>query len=181
MNYKKWLAFCSIFLILIIGFTIVILNLGYTIEPKSSPIPNPSDGFLPVAPSRRLLPSPTPSPSPQPVASPSATPAPGITHSEGIKVYGDYSNELTSIDWGTVTLGVTKNIQISVLNIGDKPLILYLSAINWTPGVNGKITWNYNNAAVLANAIVTITLSLNIESANVTAFNNNIIIGSTTA
>ena len=175
------LSFCSIFLIVIVGFTSVVLNLGYTIEPKSSSMPNPSDSFLPVAPSRRSLPFPKPSPSPQRVASSSATPAPGITHSEGIKVYGDYSNELTSIDWGTVTLGVTKNIQISVLNVGDKPIILYLSAINWTPGVNGTITWNYNDEAVLANAIVSITLSLNIESANVTAFNDNIIIGSTTA
>ena len=97
-------------------------------------------------------------------------------------MYGrDNASEISGIEWGTVTLGVTKNTQISVLNTGDKPIILYLSANNWTPGGNGTITWNYNDEAVLANAIVSITLSLNIESANVTAFNNNIIIGSTNA
>jgi hypothetical protein len=181
LNYKKWLSFCSIFLIFIIGFTIVVLNLGYSIEPKSSPLPNPSECFLPVAASRMELPFSQLLTFPPPVALSSATSAPSITHSEGIKVNDNYSSELTSIDWGTITLGVTKNTQISVLNIGDKPVILYLSAINWTPGVNGTITWNYNDEAVLANATVSITLSLNIESANVTAFNNNIIVGFTTA
>ena len=188
MNYNKWLSFCSIFLILTIGVTIVILNLGYAIEPKISSMPNPSDSFLPAAPSRNPIPSPKPSPAPnpapflKPLFSSSATPALGITYSEGIKVYGeDNASEISGIDWGTVTLGVTKNTQISVLNIGDKPIILYLSANNWTPGVNGTITWNYNDKAVLANAIVSITLSLNIESTNVTAFNNNIIIGFTSA
>ena len=145
-------------------------------------MPNPSDSSLPVAPSRKPLPSPNPAPSLKLVSSSSATPALGITHSEGIKVYGeDNASEISGIEWGTVTLGVTKNTQISVLNTGDKPIILYLSANNWTTGVNGTITWNYNDEAILANAIVSITLSLNIESANVTAFNNNIIIGFTSA
>ena len=63
-------------------------------------------------------------------------------------MYGeDNASEISGIEWGTVTLGVTKNTQISVLNTGDKPIILYLSANNWTTGVNGTITWNYNDEA----------------------------------
>ena len=90
-------------------------------------------------------------------------------------MYGEGDpKEITMFDWGTIFIGIPKSYNISILNGGDKPIILYLAVTNWTPGVNGTITWSYDGKAVAAHAIIPITLSIKIESANGTAFNNDI-------
>ncbi len=105
-----------------------------------------------------------------------------VSYSEGIKVYGsDFPNELTSIDWGTIFIGIEKNYSLSVLNLENKPIGLNLQVSNWTPGVDASITWRYDGKAVPANTAVPITLTLLVRSANITAFSNNIFITATDA
>jgi hypothetical protein len=93
-------------------------------------------------------------------------------------VYDENLKEISSIYWGIVALGGLKNYLIYVTNIGNSPVTLALSTINWTPGVIGTIYWNYNGTSVAANATVPITLSINIVEANVTAFNNEVVLTS---
>ncbi len=105
-----------------------------------------------------------------------------VSYSEGIKVYGaDFPNELKSIDWGTIFVGVQKSYSISVLNYANQPVSLSLQVSNWTPGVDASITWNYDGKTVPVNTIIPVTLTLLVRSANTTAFSNSIHITATDA
>jgi hypothetical protein len=180
-NDRKWLLIWSFALVLVIGFSAVVKNAYYIPQDSISPSPTPS--LLPTPSTTPSATSPLPSPTPSVLPTPLATPLDQrITYSEGIEVYGeDYLKELTMIDWGTISIGSPKSYNISIQNSGDKPIILHLAVTNWTPGVNGTITWSYDGKAVAAHAIIPITLSLKIESANGTDFNNNITITFTSA
>jgi hypothetical protein len=185
LNYKKWIPLCTVALMLIVASTLVIVNLGHTnIIPRSISAINPTDHFLPISESRREIASPNPTHTPQPSALSTSTATSEeptqIKSYNGIKVYDENLSQITSIYWGVVALGILKNYKIYVSNVGDSPVTLGLSADNWTPGVNGSISWNYDGASVAVNATVPVTLSLQIEEANVTAFNNDLIVTSVT-
>lgn len=102
-----------------------------------------------------------------------------VRYSEGIKVYSDYPNELQGINWGSIIIGKASYYHIIVTNVGDHPVILKLSVTNWTPGVSGSVSWNYNGEAVPINGKVSIELSLLIRSATGNTFYNNIVVTST--
>jgi hypothetical protein len=105
-----------------------------------------------------------------------------VSYSEGIKVYGaDFPNELKSIDWGTIFVGIHKNYSISVLNYANQPVSLSLQVTNWNPGVDASITWNYDGKTVPVNTIIPVTLTLLVRSANTTSFSNSIHITATDA
>ncbi len=105
--------------------------------------------------------------------------ATSLHHSEGIKVFGqDHSTELQGINWGTITVGRMSYYQIYVTNIGDSPVTLKLSVTNWTPGVNGLLSWNYDNKPLQVDDTVSIVFYLQISTATGDSFNNDIVITS---
>lgn len=103
-----------------------------------------------------------------------------IKHNEDIQIYGEeYPEELSGIKWGTIQVRIPKNYTISIFNAGSKPNILELSTDNWTTGVVAQLTWDYNGKEINVNTSISVTLTLLIESANVTSFSNDIIITAT--
>jgi hypothetical protein len=166
----------------IIVFTAVIVNLGVVEQIKNSFLHDfsPMDNISPWASIiNKLLPTPTQRVEPQPTPSPSQPLTPtSTTDNPSVRVYNDFSYELTDIDWGTINIAVgeSKIYTINVVNNGNRPVVLSLSTVNWTPGISGTVTWNYDGKALAVNAAVPITLTLTIQSANVTAFSNSIII-----
>ncbi len=107
---------------------------------------------------------------------PTSTPTPP---SVNIDVYGKGSvTKLEEIDWGIIFVDKTSTYNISVTNAGDVPVILDLLVTNWSQGVYGVITWDYNGSAIPVYESVDITLSLKINYATTTTFSNDIIITS---
>jgi hypothetical protein len=118
--------------------------------------------------------------SPTPIPTNTTNQATSLRHSEGIKIYDEKHVELEGIDWGAITLGKPGYYYISVVNVGDQPVILELSVTNWTPGVNGVVSWDYNGETVPVEGNFSIRLSLIIKDATVNIFGNDIIISSRT-
>jgi hypothetical protein len=103
-----------------------------------------------------------------------------ISHDPKIKVSDINSNqELKGINWGSIAIGQTKDYSIQVTNIGDQPVTLGLSATNWTPGIDAKIAWQYNGAAIAAGSTIKITINLIVNSATSNTFGNDIVISAT--
>lgn len=111
----------------------------------------------------------------------------GIVTSLEIKVYQD-SNlkiELSSINWGNIRAGEIKAITCYIKNIKNTPLTLSLATGKYLPLEAQQYlttSWNYINGTVLAeNQVqqVTITLSVDSNTVNVTNFEYNIIITGT--
>jgi hypothetical protein len=130
----------------------------------------------------------TPNSTPKPAASPSTTTATSTTSTStptptvSISIFGsDPSKELLNIEWGAINILETKNYTINVVNSGNAPVILGLSVSNWTVGVEGTISWDYDGRAIASQATKLITLSLIIENANVTSFSNNIVLSAQNA
>lgn len=125
---------------------------------------------------------PTPAPTPEQTAikpdathDPTYTPTPSPTAATeiAISVFGSNPNsELLDIDWGAVVIGEPKNYTTYVLNRSNQPVILSLSVTNWTPEVDGKVTWDYNGKALSSQDKTQVTLSLIIYNTNVTSFSN---------
>jgi hypothetical protein len=147
----------------------VIQNEGYGIKVLATPPPNCTQTPLPA----NVI---TPTPA---VTDNQNNDSTSLQHSDGIKVYGeDYPRELKGINWGEIVIGKTSYKHISVTNLGDQPVTLELSVKNWTPGVDGTITWSYNGKNVPAGTAVSITLALTIYGASSDTFGNSIIITS---
>jgi hypothetical protein len=105
-----------------------------------------------------------------------------ISHDPEIKVLDKNSDqELTGINWGTIVIGQTKYYEIKVTNEGDQPVTLGLSAINWTPGIDASIEWQYNGSALQMGSTLAITLCLIVHSASASTFDNDIVISASNA
>jgi hypothetical protein len=99
-----------------------------------------------------------------------------VQQSEGIKVNGKDNNNLTRIDWGEVHINRASTYEIVVTNVGYQPVVLELSASNWSPDVNGEVSWDYNGSSIPVKGEISITLSLIIKDAKTDAFNVDITI-----
>jgi len=100
-----------------------------------------------------------------------------------VSIYSDRSckNPLTSIDWGFLNPGSTKNINIYVKNTGNTVVTLSLSTENWNPEYASKyfsLTWNYKGQKLLPGKVLGLTLTLSISPniSEVSRFNFDIII-----
>jgi hypothetical protein len=118
----------------------------------------------------------------EPPKKPQVSTVESISHDPNIKVYDKNSNqELTRINWGSIAIGQAKYYDIKVTNEGDQPVTLRLSAINWTPGVDASIEWQYNGTALATGSTIAITLYLTVQSASTNTFDNDIVISATNA
>ncbi len=105
-----------------------------------------------------------------------------VSYDPEIKVYdGNSTHELKGIDWGSVSIGQTKYYEVTVTNTGEGNVTLSLSVVNWTPGIDASIEWEYNGTALSTGATLPITLCLQVNSASASTFDNDIVISATNA
>ncbi|MEM1564341.1 MAG: hypothetical protein QW161_06700 [Candidatus Bathyarchaeia archaeon] len=89
---------------------------------------------------------------------------------------------VTSIDWGTLYPGQTKNVLIYVLNAGGAPISLTLSTANWNPPeaeLYLTLSWDYDGRLIYPRQVLPITLSLTVSlnvPTTITDFSFDIII-----
>jgi hypothetical protein len=103
-----------------------------------------------------------------------------------VGVYSDSSctQNLTTIDWGTVAPGNSVTKTIYVKNTGNSDITLSMTKNSWNPtSANGPITvtWNKESTTLSAgaSAAAIITLSVSSSISGITTFSVNIVITGT--
>jgi hypothetical protein len=104
----------------------------------------------------------------------------------GVGVYWDSSctSAVSSIDWGALEPGVTKNFTIYVKNEGNVQVRLSMTTSNWNPASASSyitLSWNRENYVLSSGSVVSAVLTLSVSSSisGVTSFSFNIIITGT--
>jgi hypothetical protein len=98
----------------------------------------------------------------------SSVPSASAVEAEGsLGVYWDAncSQRVDSIDWGTLTLGETKEVIVYVRNEGNQTLILALTTLNWQPenaSVWVHFSWTCQTIEVGTGQTVKVTQNLNV-------------------
>lgn len=82
-----------------------------------------------------------------------------------IGVYWDKScnQEVSSINWGVLSLGETKKFTVYVRNEGNETFLLVLNATNWSPISAShylNFSWSSEYKRIQANTVVKVTLYL---------------------
>lgn len=82
-----------------------------------------------------------------------------------IGIYWDKScsQEVSSINWGVLSLGETKKFTVYVRNEGNETFLLVLNATNWSPFNASRylsFSWSSEYKRIQANAVVKVTLYL---------------------
>lgn len=115
-----------------------------------------------------------------------AVPSSGIISSVDVGVYQEWActNNLTSINWGTLSPGDTVTRTIYVKNIGTAPITLTMTKTNWNPAsANGPITltWDRESTTLDPGYVTNATLTLSVSSSisGITTFNMDIVITGT--
>jgi hypothetical protein len=86
----------------------------------------------------------------------------------GVGVYWDsYCRKtVSSIDWGSLTLGSTKNIVVYIRNEVEEPTHLTISTMNWDPlKASDHITlrWDHSGQRMNPDEIIHVTLTLSVS------------------
>jgi len=111
----------------------------------------------------------------------------GVVTSVNLAVYWDSActNQVTSIDWGMISPGESKSVQVYVKNMGNVPITLSFSTESWNPaGASSYITltWDYaSGTKIQPNNVLKVTLTLTVSSniQGITNFSFNIVITGT--
>jgi hypothetical protein len=104
-----------------------------------------------------------------------------LTDNANIGVYEGLSNRISTIDWGTIYPGSSKNVTVHISNESNTTIILSLSTKDWNPeSAKNYITlsWDYNGQMVAPhqNTRITLTLHVSENTKEVTNFTFNIVI-----
>jgi hypothetical protein len=101
----------------------------------------------------------------------------------GIEAYWDTArtNKLSTIDWGTIGPGETKNVTIYIVNTGNSNVVLSKNTTNWSSqNASNYITlnWNYQDQKIGPSQALqtTLTLSTSPDIKGVTTFSFDIVI-----
>ena len=111
---------------------------------------------------------PAPSP-PLPPPPPSAPSSPPPEPSIEIDVFEDVdcTQTLTSVDWGSIEVGLSVIRTVYIKNAGDYGVTLSLNTENWSPG-NAidyiHLTWDYNGSTIDPGQSFQIRLTLSVDS-----------------
>lgn len=107
----------------------------------------------------------------------------GTVKAMGVGVYWDSScnNQVTSIDWGAVEPGSTKDVMVYIKNEGNAPETLSLETENWNPQIASSymsVTWDYEGQIISVGGVVQVTLSLSVSGTigGITSFSFDIVI-----
>jgi hypothetical protein len=110
----------------------------------------------------------------------------GTITAVNVGVYSDSgcTQNLTSIDWGTLAPGNSTSRTIYIQNTGTIPVTLSMATSNWVPSNANTyltLTWNRANYVLNPNTSVSATLTLTASSSAgaITTFSFNIIITGT--
>lgn len=106
-----------------------------------------------------------------------------VISTEGIGVYwnSECSDQVSSIDWGIIEPGSTKNATVYVRNEGNTAATISLSTENWSP-VNASnymnLTWDYTGQIIDVGEVIQVTLSLSVSDSieGITNFSFDIVI-----
>lgn len=110
----------------------------------------------------------------------------GAVKAIGVGVYQDYecTSPLSSIDWGIIEPGSSKDVTCYIRNEGNSASVLSLSTSNWNPS-NAKdyitLTWDYGGQSINPGEVVQVTFTLSISASieGITSFSFDItIVGS---
>jgi len=112
-----------------------------------------------------IVTQPPPPPPPPPPSPPPPPPEPSIE----IDVYSDgqCTQPISSVEWGSIEVGRSKNRVVYVKNNGDDGVVLSLSTTRWSP--NGAddhlhLSWDYDGSTLVVGAVVQLTLTLDVDS-----------------
>jgi len=112
----------------------------------------------------------------------------GVITSADLDAYWDSActDAVSSINWGTIRPGESKNVTIYLKNTGNVPLTLSLATDNWNPSNAGtylSLTWDYSGGQLQANGVLQVTLTLTASSntQGITSFSFDVIITGTEA
>jgi len=76
----------------------------------------------------------------------------------------DLKNKVTTIDWGNIEAGTSKNVTIYLLNSGNTDIRLSMNTTNWYPqnaSQHIRLNWDYQNQTIDPNKQLKTTLTLN--------------------
>ena len=100
-----------------------------------------------------------------------------------VGVYWDSGcgSRVSSIDWGTIEPGSSKDVMVYIRNEGDAAITLYLETTNWDPETAPDyitLSWDYGGQSVNPDEVVQATLTLSVSSSieEITSFSFDIVI-----
>ncbi len=105
----------------------------------------------------------------------------GSVKAVGVGVYWDSacSNAVSSINWGMLNPGSSKNETIFIRNEGNTTVTLTMTTSNWNPSNASDyltLNWNYNGQALEVGEVIQVTLTLSVSSSidGITSFSFDI-------
>ncbi len=86
-----------------------------------------------------------------------------------IGVYNEVESvtEVSSIDWGDIEPGTSKNITFYIKNLGDTSTTLYLSTQNWSPSEAQNymsVDWDYDGTPLTPDTVVPVQIILTVSA-----------------
>ncbi len=107
----------------------------------------------------------------------------GSVRAIGVEVYWDQActNSVSSINWGIVDPGASKNSTVYVRNTGNTPITLTMTTSNWNPSNASTyiaLTSNYAGQSIGENGVVQVTFTLSVSPSitGITSFSFDITI-----
>ncbi|HDI07312.1 MAG TPA: hypothetical protein ENF76_03000 [Candidatus Bathyarchaeota archaeon] len=110
----------------------------------------------------------------------------GNVETVGVGVYWESTceNNVTSIDWGYLEPGETKNVTVYIQNSGSVPVILTMDTDNWQPSTAStyiSVNWNRQNYVLTPGSVVETLISIHVSESitDITSFSFDLIITGT--
>ena len=107
----------------------------------------------------------------------------GEVQAIGVGIYWDQSctTEVSSINWGIIEPGSSKNVTIYIRNEGNSVASLTMNASNWNPSNASDyidLSWDYQGQVINVSEVleVTFTLVISSEIQGITSFSFDIVI-----
>lgn len=101
----------------------------------------------------------------------------------GVGIYWNQSctTEVSSIDWGIIEPGSSKNVTVYIRNEGNSATSLTMNVSNWNPSNASDfidLSWNYQGQVINVSEVleVTFTLIISSEIQGITSFSFDIVI-----
>jgi len=107
----------------------------------------------------------------------------GSVKAVGVGIYWDSActNAVSSINWGMLNPGSSKNETIYIRNEGNTTVTLTMTTSNWNPSNASDyiaLNWNYNGQPIEVGVVIQATLTLSVSSSidGITSFSFDITI-----
>ncbi len=107
----------------------------------------------------------------------------GSVKAVGVGIYWDSActNAVSSINWGMLSPGSSKNETIYIRNEGNTTVTLTMTTSNWNPSNASDyiaLNWNYNGQPIEVGVVIQATLTLSVSSSidGITSFSFDITI-----